>query len=274
MNTILVITHDDIFHADEVCSVALIKLAHPNCEVKVVRTRDVGVLASAQKDPNVFVVDVGYIYDPAMNNYDHHQDGSLAASNWLVWRDVCANFWSAEVNKEMQRFFASISDWDNNVGKVIQSQKGLRQLSLSQVVSGFNRSPMNPQLQDRQFALAVEFMITAIQNEVYAAEQRIAARQAWKDRQTLPNGIAVCDQFIPFWETAAAADCLGIGSFIVVMPNPKGWQLVSRDSTVCPLPSTEQWIAAGFTPVFAHVNRFITVFATKEQAVAAAKSLS
>ena len=68
---VYVVTHDGVFHSDEVFSVALLRLLHNN--IDIVRTRDEQVLKIAVENPEVFVLDVGGQYAPAKRNFDHHQ---------------------------------------------------------------------------------------------------------------------------------------------------------------------------------------------------------
>ena len=60
----------------------------------IIRTRDEEIIREGLRDPDVFVVDVGHVYDPDMGNFDHHQDQSPEprenrvpySSFGLVWR--------------------------------------------------------------------------------------------------------------------------------------------------------------------------------------------
>ena len=63
-----IITHSGSFQADDIFAVAILLLAVGESEV--VRTRDKDQIALAD-----YVVDVGMIYDPAQNRFDHHQPG-------------------------------------------------------------------------------------------------------------------------------------------------------------------------------------------------------
>jgi len=87
-----VVTHSEVFHADEIMAIAVIKCL---CAVEAItRTRDLEILRGRLSDPSVIVFDVGGEYDPAMHNYDHHQrsfvvlaDGERKlASAGLAWK--------------------------------------------------------------------------------------------------------------------------------------------------------------------------------------------
>lgn len=66
-----IITHSGRFHCDEVFAVASLNLMYP--DACIVRTRNVQELQQWQQLTQRFMVDVGLIYDPTRNLYDHHQ---------------------------------------------------------------------------------------------------------------------------------------------------------------------------------------------------------
>jgi len=68
-----VITHNGQFHADDVLAVTILDKLF---KIKIVRTRDNKIINS--NDDNNIVVDVGGIYDPHNNKFDHHQENCLA----------------------------------------------------------------------------------------------------------------------------------------------------------------------------------------------------
>ena len=84
----LVITHSGTFHADDVFACATLSLLFKN-RIKIVRTRDEKIIEKGD-----IVLDVGGIYDPKENRFDHHQSGGAGkhangvpyASFGLVWK--------------------------------------------------------------------------------------------------------------------------------------------------------------------------------------------
>lgn len=82
-----ILTHSGSFQADDIFAVAILILAIG--EAKVVRTRDKDQIITAD-----YVVDVGMVYDPVKNRFDHHQPGGAGerpngipyASCGLVWK--------------------------------------------------------------------------------------------------------------------------------------------------------------------------------------------
>ncbi len=65
---ILIGTHDQKFHCDEVCAYAIISLLYPNN--RLIRTRDKVKLSFCD-----ILIDVGGVYNPKLLKFDHHQNG-------------------------------------------------------------------------------------------------------------------------------------------------------------------------------------------------------
>lgn len=64
----LIGTHDGSFHCDEALAVGMLKLLPQFANATVVRSRNPDLLAKCG-----IVVDVGAVYDPSNNRFDHHQ---------------------------------------------------------------------------------------------------------------------------------------------------------------------------------------------------------
>lgn len=86
--SIRIITHSGTFHVDELMAVAALEIYFGGKPYEVIRTRDAEVIKTGD-----YVVDVGGIYDPATNRFDHHQhggagvrDGVPYSSFGLVWK--------------------------------------------------------------------------------------------------------------------------------------------------------------------------------------------
>lgn len=65
------ITHDGIFHPDDVFACAILSLLYP--EIVLMRTRDRSIIKLKRTDAIIF--DVGLVYDPISSSFDHHQEG-------------------------------------------------------------------------------------------------------------------------------------------------------------------------------------------------------
>lgn len=86
-----IVTHNGSFHADDLFAAGVLTLVmqDENIPFEIIRTRDLEIIKNAD-----YVFDVGGIYDPNINRYDHHQKGGAGvrtngipyASFGLVWK--------------------------------------------------------------------------------------------------------------------------------------------------------------------------------------------
>lgn len=93
----ILITHNGSFHADDLFAAATLSILN-NGNIKIIRTRDQNVIVKGD-----YVFDVGGIYDPDHNLFDHHQKGGAGvrsngipySSFGLVWNkfgeEICGN---------------------------------------------------------------------------------------------------------------------------------------------------------------------------------------
>ncbi len=94
------ITHNGSFHADDIfaCATLFLYLEKKGETFEVIRTRDEEIIKTGD-----YVFDVGLVYDPETNRFDHHQVGGAGkrengieySSVGLVWKkfgkDVCSS---------------------------------------------------------------------------------------------------------------------------------------------------------------------------------------
>ncbi|KKR79853.1 MAG: hypothetical protein UU24_C0001G0012 [Candidatus Nomurabacteria bacterium GW2011_GWA2_40_9] len=117
------VTHNGSFHSDDLfaCAVLVIMLEDQGKKFEIIRTRDEEVLKQGD-----YVFDVGGMYVPELNKFDHHQrggagerdNGILYASFGLVWKnfglDLCDG--DEEVfNMIDRKIVAPIDSIDNGV---------------------------------------------------------------------------------------------------------------------------------------------------------------
>ncbi len=81
MKTQLIITHPGSAHFDEVTAVSLILAVYTDTVFKIGRREPT---QEELNNPDVWVVDVGDRYEPAMHNFDHHQVTDCPAAFVLV----------------------------------------------------------------------------------------------------------------------------------------------------------------------------------------------
>ena len=83
-----IVTHAGTFHADELCALALLHTMFPDAPVERTYTPS----EEDFQDPEVWVLDIGRRYEPELNNFDHHHDAELPATNMLVLRHFLPDF--------------------------------------------------------------------------------------------------------------------------------------------------------------------------------------
>lgn len=84
----ILITHNGAFHTDDLFATATLSILE-NGNIKIVRTRDPKIFEKGD-----YVYDVGGVYDPERNKFDHHQRGGAGkrengipySSFGLIWK--------------------------------------------------------------------------------------------------------------------------------------------------------------------------------------------
>lgn len=260
-----ILTHSGEFHADEVVATAMLRIAGIHAPVQ--RSREPAVVRAAQADPHTLVLDVGYAFEPALLNFDHHQDMALPASAGMVWahfRDaICPD---ADAQLFFGQFIESIDAYDTNRNGIVERWKDLAegQRNASEVIKGFNRDITQPDVQDAQFAQAVAVAERLVRNELYLAAEKAASERDYIRREVLPNGVAVFAQHSKVWKEKGE-------HLFAVMPHPEGWQIQSRDTRLAQIPEHISQ-CEGF--VFRHATGFVAAVKDKSVAVAFAATLS
>lgn len=272
-----VVTHDGVFHADEVFAVALLIVLNRWENPIIVRTRDKTALAHAVEDQALYLIDAGGVYNPAMNNYDHHQEASLPSAFGLIFKagNVEYKLYKSietpdtdikrRAVEKIAAFVQSIDDWDCNRNNAHTTAAALPDgwRVLPQIISAFNRPDRNAETQNSQFGLALTFATNVIENELHAETKAAIAEFEYDSRNVLTNGVAVFQKFSPVWKTKADHN-------FAVMPHPSGWQVVARDTAICTIPPAAAEFG-GF--IFRHVSGFMATFTDRESAVAFAITL-
>lgn len=245
-NVTKIVTHGGAFHADELLAIATFKLFTGMDSVPVERVFKVS--EDDLKNPNVFVIDVGGVFSIGNNNYDHHQDANLQASNLLVLGSVCSD---PKLLNKLLPFYNRVSDID----------RGLRlaePCEFNNIVRNFNS------LFSDSFEIASQFVRSALEALVITAIKAIEAETVWNELETVlggkvkvePNGI-----LMPDWKSLAERD----GVVLLASPNARGgWQLVSRDSNFLKIPPLP-------AQTFRHASGFMAVYESKEEALIHAK---
>lgn len=141
------ITHNGVFHADEVFATALLEMVKG--EVNLLRTRKV---AADDKPSDVIMYDVGDRYSVSDNIFDHHQrdfeivrseDGTKLSSFGLLWYAFGTPLLCDEYNCPINYSWQAHRDIDKRLVKWIDARDNgqlgtSEELNVSNIISGFN----------------------------------------------------------------------------------------------------------------------------------------
>jgi len=261
-----IVTHNGIFHADEVVAVALLRIVLTEKEIFVTRTRDESIIKRGLLNPETFVIDVGGKWVPGMRNFDHHQSLRLRASNMLVFNYIKETFPDSLLSTLMPaitNIMLGISNWDTNGDGIHQKwfefTPDNKYKNFSQIINGFNRNPKEEEMQDILFSKAVDIAKDFIYNEMYAAEQKQKQKVIYQAGVELTSTLILFDAYCNVWKKPDN------DYNYAIMPNAQGWALVSRDADKYPIEGIDD--IPGL--MFAHKAKFIAIFQGKQAAISA-----
>jgi len=288
-----VVTHSQQFHVDELMAIALLDIyVFGEQKFELTRTRDMKIIKEHQDDEKAFVVDVGLKYDPAMQNFDHHQndtnlcwdDGLPMSSCGMVWR------WLRTTKVLNQKMNAETMDIIENdlIRRIDMHDNGLAKFSEGIFLMMYNRKPDDPKAQDAQFKRALraakDYFInffTYVRGNMKAEKEIV---KAIKSSEGIPD-IVVCESNV---KDAAKRVAQLTDKKLVVYPHSSGcWAIKTVPSNVnddfskkCPAP--KEWLglqdealenASGIKGMFfCHKSAFLTMFrGSKEDAIKVAR---
>ena len=272
-NQIQVVTHDGVFHADEVFACALLCIAYGRDNVGIIRSRDSKVLEVATKNKDTWTIDVGNSYDPEMLNFDHHMRdfdltnsfGNKLSSFGMVVEELLRRSFFSEVRQQLLDFSNKVDLMDNGVKKA-------EDLSFISVLNSYSDNEVI------NFYSALETAISYLRSLInkWKEERIINLRLNDSLGNMTEDGIIYNTDYIPVDERANAIP----EAKLVVYKNKAGTYNIqsvnvgeTKDFSVrCPAPS--KWLglrdnelirASGGLPLtFCHVGGFLTVTSTDE----------
>lgn len=159
MQTIIV--HSGNFHPDDVFAVATLQLHLGKENVQVIRSRDNEVIENGD-----WVVDVGGVYNPEKNRFDHHQNGAPVRENGipyaafgLVWKQFGeAVSGSREAADSIdERMAQQIDAGDNGITLYSLNEHNVSPYELYNVVGSFRPVWGTDMTDDEAFLEAVDF---------------------------------------------------------------------------------------------------------------------
>src|SRR5690606_15027965 len=155
-----VITHSGSFHADDVFSVATLQLHFGVENVEVIRTRDEEIIAAGD-----IVLDVGGVYDPEKQRFDHHQNGAPVRDNGLpyaafglIWKHYGeAVSGGQEVMEEIERrLVLPIDVSDNGISTFDAKREDVSPVLLQDIISMYKPVWGSDEEADQGFLSACE----------------------------------------------------------------------------------------------------------------------
>lgn len=275
-------THDGSFHADEVTACALLIVFGRIDRALIIRTRIPEVLDGCE-----YVCDVGGIYDPSRKRFDHHQidyKGSLASAG-MIWRYL---FDEGEVDEPLfsylnQSIIFGVDAHDN--GLVVQ-QEGV--CTFSHVIANFVPAAYDADTEELTdaFFQALDFA-TGHFKRVLHRYHYIRACKGEVERAMKGEGqVLIFDEPLPWQENFFQLGGEKHPALFVIMPSGDHWKLRGippnkKDKMQVRMPLPQQWgglrdealakVSGIPGAIFCHKGRFISVWETKEDALAALK---
>ncbi|MEI7765187.1 MAG: MYG1 family protein [bacterium] len=202
------VTHNGSFHADDVfaCATLSLMLEKLGQDFEVKRTRDEDLIKNAD-----YVFDVGGIYDPELNRFDHHQKGGSGhrdngieySSFGLVWKHFGNEITGGtEISKRVDEKLVQIVDAIDN-GMDISSSviPNVVNYGIYDIVATFHPSykEINPD-HDSAFLDILIFAKKLLQKEIEKAQDQEEIHQyIFKhiDTAAKESGLLILDEYIP-----------------------------------------------------------------------------
>jgi uncharacterized UPF0160 family protein len=284
-----IVTHSGSFDPDDVLAVAAIRMYLGAEEVRIIRSRDLAVIATGD-----WALDVGGVYDVATNRFDHHQHGVPSRENGvpysafgLVWRsygaEICG---SAEVAGEIEdRLVLTIDAADNHIAVCAATNPAILPFEFFDVIDTFKPIWGSEETFDSEFFKAVDFAEHFLERLIAQANGRLKLKREIRTTYERVNEreVLVFNKPIARRSLAEFHDVR-----LVVSPvhatDVEGWMAATvptaergfQDRAIFPeawagLVDDELVTVSGITgAVFCHKERYIFVAKTKDAALEAA----
>ena len=112
-NVKTVVTHNGVFHVDDVVAFTIIKTVVG--EVNLIRTRDKDIIEEAD-----IVLDVGGVYDLTIDRFDHHQKGGAGERENGIFYSTAGLTWGLYGNKFIRIILREngVEMTDHQIGKL------------------------------------------------------------------------------------------------------------------------------------------------------------
>ncbi|MCA9353195.1 MYG1 family protein [Patescibacteria group bacterium] len=179
----IIVTHNGSFHADDLfaCATLALYLERKHIPYKIIRTRDEDIIQRAD-----YVVDVGGVYYPEHDRFDHHQPGGADkrdndvpyAAFGLVWKKygplLCDH---NDIVVDIDRRIAQpIDAIDNGVSISEPTECGLCDYGMYGIVGAYQntwKEAGDTRLQLNYFLMLVDFFKQLLEREIYRSYHRL-----------------------------------------------------------------------------------------------------
>lgn len=293
---IILATHSGSFHTDDVFAAATLHLylKKQKQPYTLVRTTDTEILNKAD-----IVFDIGGVYDPEANRFDHHQkDGAGQRENGipyaafgLVWKTygplLCE---SVELAQEIDTYFVQAVDAsDNGVDLFEKKFSDVSLNTLETLVGSFNVSfDEDEEMIDDRFSEIASFATRILERAIHQTRaQHFVNIQVKELYQEQGEGelLVVDDMFGRFPIAIAVQEFSELLYFVYPGKRDENWNVcaarISQDSFELKKPFPESWrgvqgdelvaVSGISDAVFCHNSGFLCVAKTKESALELAK---
>ena len=204
-----IVTHDGVFHADEVFATALIKLVakSSNNQIEVIRSRNPKMLQEHLALETSIVIDVGN------SEFDHHQELKY---NTINGEQIPMSSFGLIYKKFLELGLISFDkDLQNLVTEIDKADNGVAPSTISTLIRTFtpNWNDTSDTAMDDAFYRAVDFAKVILENMFEKTKANFFAEEIIKDRiETLKTqnefkinntkrNYLILEMFIPFQET-------------------------------------------------------------------------
>jgi uncharacterized UPF0160 family protein len=288
----ILVTHSESFHTDDIfaCAILQMVLNKKGYRTKVIRSRDEDIIAKGD-----YVFDVGRIYDPAINRFDHHQkegagsrdNGIPYAACGLVWKHFGKELVSSNsIFQKIDDVVISPIDAGDNGYDLFESKiAGINPFEVGKLFSIVFRADSDS---DRGFVRAVAFakifMINFIEKLEFNETQKIALIAVYE--LTKDKRIIVIDEPVGrkiIWETYK--DKKDVHFAVYHGEGHDRWHIVAMRDSLSEFTNRydlpKEWaglqdlelqqVTGVSDAVFCHRNLFLAAAISKEGAVALAQ---
>ena len=270
-NLTKVITHAGIFHADDVCSVALLELlAGRELDVcRVNKMSDEHMIISLDRTYTI-VCDIGggrYDHHFPDEQKEHYADGVPMASIGLIAKDISID------GKTIEEVFPGFT---HEILKPIEARDNgyvtveLRETPFGDIVKAFNPTWESGKSANDCFREAVDVCKVLLSRFLGRIKSRVSAADVVKNAEVI-NNVIILDEFVP-WESHISDEIVGC----VYPSNREGWCLqlapgVLRFENRGRFEFNEY---AELLTTFVHPSGFMCVTKTKEHAIELTKFIT